>query len=112
MSTDRAQKIQPGDLELQPLSEQDLPITERFLTDPAMMEHLGGAQSLDTAPPPPQSLVDAAASGGRGGGRFSRCSWGPGPGLPAAWATGRKHGRASTYMRRVGTCSRRTRDEA
>ena len=63
MSTDRAQKIQPGDLELQPLSEQDLPITERFLTDPAMMEHLGGAQSLDTARASHQRFVDAATTG-------------------------------------------------
>jgi RimJ/RimL family protein N-acetyltransferase len=62
-ATDRTQRIQPGKLELQPLSEYDLPITERFLTDPAMMEHLGGAQSLGTARASHQRFVDAATRG-------------------------------------------------
>src|ERR1700680_5158959 len=60
---DRTQRIQRGDLKLHPLCEQDLPITERFLTDPAMMEHLGGAQSLDTARASHQRFVDAATTG-------------------------------------------------
>jgi RimJ/RimL family protein N-acetyltransferase len=62
-ATDRTQGIQPGDLELQPLSDQDLPITERFLTDPAMMEHLGGAQSMDMARASHRRFVDAATAG-------------------------------------------------
>jgi RimJ/RimL family protein N-acetyltransferase len=50
-------------IELQLLSEDDLPITERFLTNPEMMEHLGGAQSLEQARTAHRRFVDAATSG-------------------------------------------------
>jgi hypothetical protein len=44
MSMGQAHSIQPEELELEQLAERDLPVTEHFLTDPEMMEHLGGAQ--------------------------------------------------------------------
>jgi RimJ/RimL family protein N-acetyltransferase len=63
VSTNHTRAMQPGDLELQPLAERDVAITERFLTDPSMMEHLGGAQSLETARASHQRFVDAAKTG-------------------------------------------------
>jgi RimJ/RimL family protein N-acetyltransferase len=59
----RRRHLAPGALELQPLSEQDVPITERFLTDPAMMQHLGGAQTLETARAAHQRFLGTAKSG-------------------------------------------------
>ena len=63
MSMGQGRTVRPDDLELHPLTEQDQPMTERFLTSPEMMEHLGGAQSLETARTAHRRFVDTGKSG-------------------------------------------------
>lgn len=50
-------------IEFQLMSEDDFPLTERFLSDPEMMRHLGGPQSYEQIVAAHRRYLDGIAAG-------------------------------------------------
>lgn len=62
-------------IDLQPWSDDDLWVVERFLSDPEMMEHLGGPQSREQILNAHQRFLNTGTSGA---GRMFKVTLGPG----------------------------------
>jgi RimJ/RimL family protein N-acetyltransferase len=82
MSAPRAARLLAMDVRLEPWGEDDLPLLQRIVGDPVMMEHLGGAE-------PPEKVAERQAryvAPGSGSFKVVDAATGDGVGWVGAWA--------------------------